>query len=94
MKIKIVKGLLIIALGLLFLTVKFYNILDTITVEENVYQIRDLFNLLTMFDKEGFAMFFNQFFQTTGVNVVIGFLFIVIGVFEIIEAKGVRTNGN
>jgi mannitol-specific phosphotransferase system IIBC component len=94
MKIKIIKGLLIIALGLLFLTVKFYNINSTITVETGVWYIRDLFNLFTQHSKEGFELVFNQFFQSTGLNVVIGLLFIVIGVFEIIEAKGVKTNVN
>ena len=41
-----------------------------------------------------FASFFDEFFKQNGLNLVVSLLFITIGVLELIQVKGMKSNGN
>jgi hypothetical protein len=92
--IKILKGLLFIATGLSFFLVKTYNIVSSINLYGYEIDFRAFIRGASSYNTEDVLLMFNNFFQATGINVILAFLFIGIGILELLELKGVKTDGN
>ena len=85
--VKIFKGIAFIALGFVFFTIKFYTINQTVIVEEGARPI-------TFSEPIMVHAHFDEFFQQSGINLVLALLFIGIGVLELLQIKGMKSNVN
>ena len=88
--IKIIKGIAIILIGIVIFTIKFYDISNTVMIDETEMQFSFFIRGLHFFEADTIQMYFNEFFKQTGINVILSLLFVGVGVMEIIESKGVK----
>lgn len=83
--VKIIKGVAFIISGMIMFSIKFYNINPVIVLEDTGASLN--------FSNPMFvAMYFERFFEQSGINLILALLFIGIGVLELIEIKGVLKN--
>ena len=83
----IFKGIIFIAIGMCFFSVKFYEI-------QSVVFLQELNNDVFAYIPNHFASYFNEFFKQSGMNVLFSVLFIALGIIELISSKGVARNAN
>ena len=93
--IQLIKGISYIALGFCFFSIKFYEIKKEIvlvdgSVRSFLWWIKNGVDVsLQIFNDH-----FDDFFKQNGLNLVVSLLFITIGVLELIQVKGMKSNGN
>ena len=96
MKIKqIFKGILNIAIGFTFFGIKFYTIQPMIMDESGgALTFIQLIRQGVTYSGEYFMGYFNEIFKQNGINLILALLFIAVGVLELLQIKGMKSNGN
>jgi hypothetical protein len=88
--IKILKGLSFILTGITMFGIKFYNISYSVMAGTIGMTFAEAVQYTSKYSVSYFDDYFNQFFKLTGTNLILALLFIAIGIFELIETKGVK----
>ena len=96
MKLKqIFKGVLNIVVGVLFFQLRFYTIQQTVlTADGHTFSFIELVKQGVDYGGQYFTEYFNDIFKQNGINLVLALLFIGIGVLELLQIKGMKSNVN
>lgn len=92
---RILKGVANIIIGVVFFQLRFYTIQSTvISADGHAFSFVELIKQGVDYGAQYFMVYFDEIFKQNGLNLVLALLFIAVGVLELIQVKGMKSNAN
>ena len=92
MKIKVIKGIILIIIGIMFLFVTFYNVVESLNILGRDVTLFSFTYAYGYYDGTGKTLY--DFIQPTIINYLFAILFMGLGVLEIIDSGILKKAGD